>query len=93
VPYKDHLMTLHLSGLEVDGTPAPGREAVLCVFSMRDNVWTRAAGWRPGDRVRLAARAWEAVAAKYESINRSELDDPALMLEEPLFGEPDENKP
>ena len=38
------------------------------------------------------ARPWESVAAKYESLNRSELDDANLMLEEPLFGELEETQ-
>ncbi len=42
---------------------------------------------RPGDRVTLKLRAWSDVAARYEAINRSELDDPELQLEEPVWGQ------
>ncbi len=87
VPYKDHIMTLHVSDLSVDGQPMPGRETVVHLFSMRDHRWTEAAGLRPGDRVRLRVRPWTDVAAQYEAINRSELDDAELLLQEPVFGE------
>ncbi len=54
---------------------------------MRENVWTRAARLRVGDKVTLRLRAWSDVAAQYEQTNRSELDDPELQLEEPVWGE------
>ena len=54
---------------------------------MRDNVLTTAARFRPGDRVTLRLRPWADVADKYEKINRSEIDDPAVQLEEPCWGE------
>jgi len=42
---------------------------------------------RPGDRVKLRLRPWPDVSAHYEKFNRTELDDPALQLEEPVWGE------
>jgi len=49
VPYKDHILTVHL----VDITGPQVREtepfqALACLWSMRDNVWTAAARLRPG---------------------------------------------
>lgn len=41
----------------------------------------------PGDRVKLKVRPWSDVSAQYEKINRSELSDTALQLEEPVWGE------
>lgn len=89
VPYADHIMSLHL----VDGSisESGGGEALQCLIymmSMRDNVWTPAARLRPGDHVTLRLRAWTDVANEYEKINRSEIDDPAIQLEEPAWGEP-----
>ncbi len=54
---------------------------------MRDNTLTAAARFRPGDRVTLRLRPWTDVADQYEKINRSEIDDPAVQLEEPCWGE------
>ncbi len=62
-------------------------ESLVYLESMRDNVLTAAARLRPGDRVRLRLRAWADVSERYEKINRSEIDDPAVQLEEPCWGE------
>jgi hypothetical protein len=98
VPYKDHIAAFHL----IDIVPADSRgegtaetfrdaashsQAVLYLWSMRDNVWTSAARLRPGERVKLRLRPWPDVSAEYEKFNRTELDDPALQLEEPVWGE------
>ena len=88
VPYKDHIVMVHLTELESSEDPtAAGKEAVAFVWSMRDNVATKAARYRAGDQVRLRLRRWADVAAKYEAINRSELDDEAVLLAEPNWGE------
>ena len=90
VPYKDHIEALHL----VDVVAADSRDAaeshaqaVVYLWSMRDNEWTSAARLRPGDRVKLRLRPWPDVSAQYEKFNRTELDDSALQLEEPVWGE------
>jgi hypothetical protein len=62
-------------------------QAVVYLWSMCDNVWTAAARLRPGNRVKLRLRPWSDVSAQYEKFNRTELDDPALQLEEPVWGE------
>ena len=88
VPYKDHIEALHL----VDVVAADSRDAtashaqaVVYLWSMRDNVWTSAARLRPGERIKLVLRPWSDVSAQYEKFNRTELDDPALQLEEPVW--------
>lgn len=89
VPYKDHILALHLIdlGLE-DGSANEALESLVYLESMRDNILTPAASFRPGDRVKLRLRAWGDVSDQYEKINRSEIDDPAIQLEEPCWGEP-----
>lgn len=87
VAYKDHVMAIHLTDLEADGHPLAGTAAMVYMRSMTDNTWTAAAQYRPGERVTLRLIAWSDVAPKYEGINRSELDDPALQLAEPSWGE------
>jgi len=87
VPYKDHIVTIHLRDLEhADGSIAGG-EALVYMWSMRDNIWTTAARLREGRRITLRLRSWYEVADKYEAINRSELDDQYLQLEDPCWGE------
>jgi alginate O-acetyltransferase complex protein AlgJ len=98
VPYKDHIEALHLVDIvaansKVEGFAKTTRDAashpqaVVYLWSMRDNVWTSAARLRPGDRIKLRLRPWPDVSVEYEKFNRTELDDPALQLEEPVWGE------
>ena len=88
VPYKDHILAMHLTDLTIDGREeAAGLEVLVYAESMRDNVLTATARLRPGDRVRLRLRPWTDVSDQYEKINRSEIDDPAVQLEEPCWGE------
>lgn len=88
VPYAEHLVTAHLVDLAgADLPPGQSAQALVCLASMREHVWTRAARLRPGDRVTLRLRPWSEVSAQNEKINRSDLDDPALQLEEPAWAE------
>ena len=89
VPYKDHIATIHLADLKGAGLSETGSvEALAYLWSMRENVWTRAARLRPGDRVSVRLRAWAEVSARYDKINRSEIEDATLQLEEPVWAEP-----
>ncbi len=88
VPYKDHIIMVHLAEMtSADDRNVNGHEAVVFVWSMRDNVQTPAAGWRPGDTVALRLRPWADLDGKYEAINRSELEDEELLFAEPAWGE------
>ena len=88
VPYKDHILAFHLTDLTIDGREeTAGLEAIVYAESMHDNTLTPAARLRPGDRVTLHLRPWSDVSDQYEKINRSEIDDPAVQLEEPCWGE------
>ena len=88
VPYADHILALHLTDIAPKGSDTnEGLEALVYVESMRGNVPTPAARFRPGDRVTLRLRSWADVADQYEKINRSEIDDPSIQLEEPCWGE------
>ena len=88
VPYADHIFALHLTDLAIDGAEeSEALEALVYLESMQNNVLTPAARFRPGERVTLRLRAWTDVADQYEKINRSEIDDSAVQLEEPCWGE------
>jgi hypothetical protein len=88
VPYKDHVLAVHLTDVAIeDRATSEGLDSLVYLESMRDNILTPAARFRPGDRVTLRLRSWAEVSDKYEKINRSEVDDPAVQLEEPCWGE------
>jgi len=91
VPYKDCVIGVRLAvTAAVAGTwPATEeRDAVLLyVVGMRDNVWTDAARWQPGDDVDLRLVPWEQAPESVRSLNRRELDDDDLMLANPWFAE------
>jgi len=88
VPYKDHIMAVHLANIAgAPGAEREGLQSIVYLSSMRDNVWTRAARLRPGDRISLRLQAWSDVAPLCEQINRSEIDEPDIQLEEPSWGD------
>ena len=61
--------------------------AVVYLWSMRDNVLTRAARLRSGDRIKVHLFPWDDYSSQYEKFNRSELDDASLQLQDPTWGE------
>jgi len=85
VPYADHIVAVHLADI-TDRTNEYG-QAFVYMFSMTNHVPAGMAGLKPGDRVNLRLRPWSEVSAAYERINRAELDDPDLLLQEPCWGE------
>ncbi len=86
--YKDHIIMLHLAEMTSAEDPsADGQEAVVYVWSKRDNVQTPRAGWRAGDTVTLRLRPWADLNGKYEAIQRTQLEDDNLILADPTWGE------
>ena len=90
VPYRDHIVAIHVAEMEIlmGHAAGRGREAVVYVRSMADNELTAAAGLGPGDRVRLRLEPWARVAAELDGISRGELDDPRLLAARPWWGTP-----
>jgi len=88
VPYKDHIIMVHLDDLQsTDDPDANGKAAVAFTWSMRDNVLTPASRYRPGDVVTLKLQPWADVESQYGAFNRREFDDIDLMLEDPVWAE------
>ena len=87
VPYKDHIVTVHLRDLQSRDPAIAGGDALVYMWSMQDNVWTDAARLRGSQKLTLQLRSWYEVSAKLEAINRSELDDENLQFEDPCWGE------
>jgi SGNH hydrolase-like domain, acetyltransferase AlgX len=88
VPYRDHIIALHLVDIAGDSASTTSElHALVYLWSMRDNRWMPAARLRAGDRVTLRLRSWAEVSAECEKFNRTDLDDPSLQTEEPVWGE------
>jgi len=86
-PYRNHIMAVYLSGLQTSVRSNESHEALVYLWSMRGNVLTPAAHFRPGDLVTVRLRPWSDVEQEYGAINRSDLDDEAVHLQEPCWGE------
>ena len=82
-PYKDFLTAFHLT--KVSGEPA--RAAIVYLQTMKNQELTAAARLKPGDRISLLLTSWTDAELQYGAINRGELEDENLLLEEPNFAE------
>jgi alginate O-acetyltransferase complex protein AlgJ len=87
LPYRNHIMAIHLVDLEGDAERISSDQAVVYLWSLRENRRQPAAGLRPDDTVTVRLRPWREVADEYDRLNRSELEDETLQLEEPCWGE------
>jgi alginate O-acetyltransferase complex protein AlgJ len=86
VPYREHIVALHLVDVVLKGVPS-GKplECLVYTWSMREQQPTAAAHLRPGDAVSMELVPWEDVSDALEKFQRSELDEPALLLEPPTW--------
>jgi alginate O-acetyltransferase complex protein AlgJ len=88
VPYKDHIIAVHLVNLrDEQNRPIDADAALIYLWSMRDNVRTEAAKLVPGQSIAVVVRPWADVERTLRSINRRDLDDEALLLAEPAWGD------
>ncbi len=82
VPYKEHIVALHLVEVVLEGAPSEKpRECLVYTWSIREQQPTAAARLRPGEAVSMELVPWEDVSDALEKFQRSELDEPALLLE------------
>lgn len=81
-PYSDHVMSLHLG--DINGG---NDQALVYVVSMKSNVWTAAPKLRIGDTIKITLSPWSNYEKQYGTWNRSEFEDEALLVQEPVFGE------
>ena len=87
VAYRDHILAVHLTDLAVTEPPRAGGQGVVYLRSMAAGKLTEAAALKPGQRVRLRLRDWRDVARLYETIQRFELRNEALLTQSPCWGE------
>ncbi|MEM6720656.1 MAG: hypothetical protein AAF611_15110 [Bacteroidota bacterium] len=86
VPYKDHVVSVHITNLKDIKTGNSLGESVVYLSSMNDNVWTDAARLRNGQKVTLTLYSWQDYADQFGGLNRSELQDDELSFEDPCWG-------
>jgi hypothetical protein len=86
-PYADFIVALHLEDLKASGTGAGQGEALVFVLAMKDYELTPAAHLRIGQRIHVELRRWSEVANQFDLINRGELLDGDLMMQDPCWGE------
>lgn len=89
VPYKDHIVAVHVTDVTVETTTdaVDGTELVVYLWSMQDDDPTPVSRYRVGDAIRLRLEPWANVAGELDGINRDEVDDPAARLVEPWWGQ------
>lgn len=88
VPYRDHIVAMHLTNIEQIAGPEAGtrRDALVYARSMIDNELTEIAAYRRGDSIQLRLEPWAAVAPELDGITRAELEDLALIRAIPWWG-------
>ncbi len=89
VPYRDHIIYIHLRDIEShDGVDLDSNQALVAMYSMRDQLWTKAARFRVGQKIQLRLRNYGEINRLYnvERINSSMLDSESAF-ETPCWGE------
>ena len=81
VPYKNHIMPVHLTDVRTADGRVRGAEAVVLVWGLRNNRATPAVRLEVGRRVTVLVRPWQDVESKYETINTDDLDDVDIDVE------------
>jgi len=87
-PYADYLTAVHLGEMRnaASGSEIPG-DALVYLFTMRDHELLPVPGLVPGQRVTLRLSNYAAKADKLDSLNRGDLEDLGVMMEQPNFAE------
>ena len=79
-PDRDYLTAFHLQ--ETGG----GDQAVVYLQTLKDNERTAAARLAPGQTISLNISSWMDAEETFGSMNRGDLEDGSLLLQEPNFG-------
>jgi alginate O-acetyltransferase complex protein AlgJ len=80
VPYRDAITAVHLGDVETLRGPALDQVIVVYIWGMRDNRWTDAARYQPGQTVTLTLIPWAQAQPSFGRFTRVELDDPDFTL-------------
>lgn len=55
----------------------------LWIWTLHDNLWTRAGGFRSGDRIKVRLFSWDDYSSHYEKFNRRE--EASLQVQDPVW--------
>ena len=77
VPYKDLIVCIHLTDIE----GGSGKEALVFLPGLKNNVPTAANTLNPGDKISIEPILWNTVEEKFGSINRREFSGSAADLD------------
>ena len=95
VPYRDHIVGVHLTKIraETTGPPVDGTEALVYLWSMQDDELTPVADFGAGDPIHLRLEPWASVADDLDGINRGEVGNLSVRFAEPWWGQLVEDAP
>ena len=86
VIYEDHVIALHLTNLIDREGRLMEKEAFVYMQAMKRRELTSVASLRNGDVIIVQLESWKLHETAEGAYNRSELDNPDILLEEPLWG-------
>ena len=89
VPYRDHIIYIHLKDIKShDDVDLYSNQALVAMYSMRDQLWTKAARFRVGQKIQIRLRNYSEINHLYnvDRINSSMLDS-ETAFETPCWGE------
>lgn len=75
VPYRNHIMPVHLVDARCAELGVRGGEAVVLLWGLRNNQATHATRLRVGQEITVRLRPWGDVAGRYGTINTDDLDE------------------
>lgn len=55
----------------------------LWIWTLRDNLWTRAGRFRSGERIKVRLFSWDDYSSHYEKFNRRE--EASLQVQDPVW--------
>jgi hypothetical protein len=73
VPHHDHIISIDLWEIDVNGTPTAPNEVIVYLARMEDNVLTDAVPLAVGQTITLTLRPWVGIVPDLDNINRTEL--------------------
>jgi len=86
--YADYIVAIHLTELAGETGRLKADQAVVYMWGMRKNVWTRAAKFRADQQIRVRLTSWDELVEKktgIDKINRGDLGE--VELEPICWGE------
>ena len=84
-------MTFYLVDVLIDDEAKENYNALVHVFSMKNNILTEAVNYQVGQKITMRLTNWIDVYDTFDSINRSEINNEELMIKKGLLTESEKN--